>query len=205
MDADDIAEPERLARQVTFLEANPQVGLLGTGRTLIDERGDRVAVVPAVTGRAAVLWKMLLGNAFAHASVVIRRDVLERHQLRYDERYKTAQDYDLWVRMLAHTHVDNLGEPILWYRLRESGISRTRKSDQLANHDRIAHAAIRTIVPEFEITAAQVRELRGRFGGVSVREPGMNPEDPVWTGRLAQLRAAFESRYGVPPLPSLRG
>lgn len=205
MDADDVSERARLARQVAFLEANDQVGVLGTGRTLIDERGAKVADAPAVAGRAAVLWKMMLGNAFAHPSVMLRRDVLERHALRYDETYQTAQDYELWVRILAHAHGDNLPDAFLRYRLRDGGISRTRKVEQLANHDRIALVAIRTILPDFVTSASEVRELRGRFGGFSVRESGMNADDAAWRRRLDDMRAAFGRRYGVPPLPSVRG
>lgn len=207
MDGDDMSEPNRLDLQVAFLNANPHVGLLGTSRTLIDANGHTIAGAPAATGRAAVLWKMLLGNAFAHPSVMIRRDVIERHGLRYDESFQTAQDYELWVRMLAHTHGDNLADRLLRYRIRESGISRTRKVDQLANHDRIAYAAIRTILPEFEISRNDVRELRGRFGGFSVRESEMNPDDAEWRDRLNEMSQAFERRYGVPPLPvpSVRG
>lgn len=197
MDADDVAEPDRFARQVNFLRFNPNVGLLGTGRTLIDEHGDTISIVPAESGRLRVLWKMLLGNAFAHPTVMLRRGVLERHHLRYDERFQTAQDYELWVRLLQHTAGDNLPEPLVRYRLRE-GISRTRKPDQLANHDRIACAAIRSILPDFEITPEEVTQLRGRFGGFSAREAAMDPADAHWRRRYVELKNAFTDSVALP-------
>jgi glycosyltransferase involved in cell wall biosynthesis len=200
MDADDVAEPERLRRQVEFLDANPDVGLLGTGRTLIDEHGHKVADAPATSGRLRVLWKMLLGNAFAHPSVMLRRDVLERHGLRYDERYKTAQDYELWVRVLRCSRGDNLPDQLLRYRLRDNGISRSKKGDQLANHDRIAHAAVRTILPDFDLAAAHVPQLRGRFGGFSVRDPAMDPADERWRAVYLSMLQAFRRRYGSDPV-----
>jgi len=80
----------------------------------------------------------------------------------------------------------------LHYRLR-AGVSRTKKSDQLGNHDRIAHASIRNLVPGFEITREEVTQLRGRFGGFSVREPAMDPAEPRWVRRYAELLEAFAS------------
>jgi len=197
MDADDIAEPMRLEWQVDAMERQPDLGLLGTGRLLINDAGETINIARPAHGRAAVLWKMLLGNAFAHPTVMLRRDVLERHRLRYDERFVTAQDYEFWVRVLQHAAGDNLPEPLVRYRLRQ-GISQTRKVEQLANHDRIASQAIRTIVPEFSTSPAEVMHLRGRFGGFSVREPNMNPGEPKWIERYAALQRAFQRRHGTP-------
>jgi glycosyltransferase involved in cell wall biosynthesis len=197
MDADDIAEPMRLEWQVDAMERRPDLGLLGTGRLLIDDDDATINIACPVHGRTAVLWKMLLGNAFAHPTVMLRRDVLERHQLRYDERFVTAQDYEFWVRVLQHTAGDNLPEPLVRYRMRQ-GISQTRKAEQLANHDRIACQAIRTIVPEFATSPVEVMHLRGRFGGFSVRESYMDPSEPKWVERYEALRRAFERRHGAP-------
>jgi glycosyltransferase involved in cell wall biosynthesis len=193
MDADDVAMPQRLARQVEFLEANPDVGVVGSSRVLIDERGDFVADAPAVEDDLRIRWKCLLGNPFAHPAVMLRKDVLSRHRLRYDESFRTAQDYELWSRLLAVTRGHNLPEPLLHYRLR-AGVSRTNKPEQLRNHDRIAHASIRNLVPGFEITREEVAQLRGRFGGFSVREPAMDPAEKWWVRRYAQLQEAFASR-----------
>ena len=194
MDADDVAIPQRLARQVGFLESHPEVGIVGSSRVLIDEAGDVVAHAPAAETDGRIRWKCLLGNPFAHPAVMIRRDVLDRHGLRYDERYRTAQDYELWTRLLAVSKGHNVPEPLLHYRLR-AGISRTSKPEQLRNHDRIAHAAIHRLVPGYRIAPEDVTQLRGRYGGFSVREPGMDPDEPRWVGRYLELLDAFIAEY----------
>ena len=191
MDADDVAEPHRLAAQVAFLERHPEVGVVGSWRTIIDEHGAIIATGHAPQSDEEIRWKCLLGNPLAHPTVMIRRAVLEQHGLRYDERFPAAEDYELWARLLAHTRGANIGEPLLRYRLRD-GISRTNKAEQLATHDRIAHAAIRRLVPGMGVSLTDVRELRGRFGGHSVREPSTDPADPIWLERLAALRRAFD-------------
>ena len=202
MDADDVAAPRRLARQVEFLDRHPHVGIVGSARRLIDESGEPIAHAPAAVDDVAVRWKCLLGNPFGHPTVMFRLHLLNAHKMRYDERYRTAQDYDLWSRLLAVTRGHNLPEPLLHYRLRRAGVSATHKPEQLENHDRIACASIRRLVPGFEITPHEVRELRGRFGGHSVREPEMDPAEPKWVRRYLELLGAFVDRYGPSPQTS---
>lgn len=199
MDADDVAAPERLERQVAFLRRNPKVGVLGTGRLMIDPQGRALSLArPAVTN-LAVRWKLLLGNPFAHPSVMVRRDLLDAHKLRYDETFRTAQDYELWTRLLPLTRGANLDEPLLYYRLREDRTSQTRRSEQLTHHDRLAARAIRQFAPGFEPSADTVFNLRGRFGGFSVREPTLDPADPVWIGRRLHLLDAFLAAHRNEP------
>jgi glycosyltransferase involved in cell wall biosynthesis len=190
MDADDISEAHRFMRQVEFLDVHPEVGILGSSRRVIDENGVDLYVAPATEGEFEIRWKCLLGNPFAHPAVMLRKSVLDQHQLRYDESFRTAQDYELWTHLLQHTRGENLAEPLLRYRLRD-GISRMSKPEQLANHDRIALAACRRLLPLFELSAEQVRQLRGRFGGQSVREPEMNPGDRLWVETYQRMRDAF--------------
>ena len=130
---------------------------------------------------------------------MLRRDVLDRHKLRYDERFATAQDYELWTRLLPLTKAANLNEPLLRYRLRANAVGVTRKAEQLANHDRISHAAIRRLVPRFQITEAEVTQLRGRFGGHSVRDETMDVNDPVWLARYDELLSAFAAAHAREP------
>jgi glycosyltransferase involved in cell wall biosynthesis len=203
MDADDVSEPDRLERQVAFFQANADVGIVGTSRTLIDERGVVVAHAPAVESDVDIRWKCLLGNPFAHPTVMFRLDLLNAHRLRYDESFRTAQDYELWTRLLMVTRGANLPEPLLRYRLRE-GVSRVHKSDQLHNHDRIASAAIRRLVPGLEINGHDVSELRGRYGGHSVRDPAMHRSDPRWQALYGSLRLHFLAAYDPERRPDER-
>lgn len=194
MDADDISEPQRLERQVEFLEAHPQIGIVGCSRHLIDEVGKTVAIAPALEDDLSIRWKCLMGNPFAHPTVMIRRQVLLNHSLRYDPTFRTAQDYELWTRLLPCTQAANLPEPLVRYRLR-NGISRGSKAQQLANHDRIIRLAIQRLLPGFDLDPADIPQLRGRFGGLSVREPGMSIDDQPWAGIYLKMLNAFCQRY----------
>ncbi len=194
MDADDISEPLRLERQVGFLEAHPHIGIVGCSRHLIDEEGKSIAIAPALEDDLAIRWKCLMGNPFAHPTVMIRRQVLLDNALRYDRSFRTAQDYELWTRLLPCTQSANLPDPLVRYRLR-NGISRASKSQQLANHDQIIRLAIQRLLPGFDLNPADIPQLRGRFGGMSVREPGMTSDDQPWAGIYLKMLEAFCRRY----------
>ena len=194
MDADDISEPLRLQRQVEFLEAHPQIGIVGCSRHVIDEAGKTVAIAPALEDDLAIRWKCLMGNPFAHPTVMIGRQLLLEHSLRYDPSFRTAQDYELWTRLLPCTEAANLSEPLLRYRLR-NGISRASKSQQLANHDRIIELAIQRLLPGFDLNPSDIPQLRGRFGGMSVREPEMASDDQPWAGVYLKMLDAFCRQY----------
>jgi glycosyltransferase involved in cell wall biosynthesis len=192
MDADDIADSQRLGLQLDFLRRNRDIGIVGSSRTLINEAGDFIAHAPAVAADLHIRWKCLLGNPFAHPTVMIRRSVLIEHRLVYRDVYR-AEDYDLWPRLLAHTRGANLEQPLLKYRIRPRGA--LASAAQLQTHDQIANQCIQTLVPGFAIAPEEVTELRGRFGGYSVRDPSMDPHDPHWLQRRDALLQAFSRRY----------
>lgn len=192
IDGDDVARADRLAMQVDYLRRHPDVGIVGSSRHVVDEDGAFLYEARAIPDDAGIRWRLLLGNPLAHPTVMIRRSVLTSHRIRYDESFRTAQDYELWTRLLAVTRAANLAEPLLTYRRRPQGISVSRRAEQLATHDRIARLAFARLLPGFAVTAEEVRGLRGRFGGQSVREPDMDPADPHWVALLGRAREAFD-------------
>lgn len=132
MDADDVSLPERLERQVAFLEAHRDVGVLGT-RIRFFGQSDGVWDVPA--DHASIRCHLLFGNALAHPTVMLRAAVLRRHGLRYDARQIHVEDYDLWVRCAEHTRLENLPEPLLRYRVHAANISIVHTDAQTAAAD----------------------------------------------------------------------
>lgn len=199
MDADDIAEPDRLGSQFQFLEANDDIGIVGSSRLPIDEEGKHLKIAPAMPDDLSIRWKCLLGNPLPHPTVMFCRDLLERHGLRYDPAFRSAQDYELWTRLLPLTRAANIAKPLLRYRIRPSSISQSRRSEQLANHDRIVQLANERLLPAFPLNAEAIRELRGRFGGESVRDIDLRQSDPHWMSVLHDMLDAFRIQYATAP------
>lgn len=117
----DYSFPDRIARQVEVLEANPDVGVVGCWyeQELLG-RGEFVEKKRPQTSdfRAA----MMEANIFSHGEVMYRRDVYEKVG-GYRPFFTYAQDCDLWLRMSEHCHYHIVPE-ILYRRLSPAGTVR---------------------------------------------------------------------------------
>ena len=143
LDADDLALPERLERQLTFLAAHAEVGLLGTGAREVDEGGREVAVIRPPADDGALRRMLIRRNPFVHSSVVMRRAVVERAG-GYDERLPVAQDYDLWMRMSRLAGLANLPEPLVVRRLLPGRVTAVRDAERLRAETRVRWRAVRS-------------------------------------------------------------
>ena len=102
MDADDISYPNRLDEQVSFLEKNPGVSVLGTYASLLNENGKIWESIKPPTVPTLRDW--LWGSKVIHASVMMKKqDVL--HVGGYDPKTYRVEDYDLWLRMIIKGYV----------------------------------------------------------------------------------------------------
>lgn len=158
MDADDVALPERLQRQLDHLRHHPDTGVLGLFSIKIDETGARHGPLTPPVGRDEVRWDSLFINPFHHPGIMFRRALLQRTGP-YDETLATAQDFDLFARMLAVTEGENLPEFLLLYRVHADSITTRRRHEQLQVHDRIMQETIHRVTGR-AMTAEQVRWLR---------------------------------------------
>lgn len=111
MDADDIAHKHRIEKQVHYLEAHPEIGLLGTQYKCIGGRGMKLPL-----SHPAICWQMLTSNAFIHSSVCIRKSVLAQLGVAYRLQYEYCEDLDLWIRIAQITKLANLPDTLMRFR-----------------------------------------------------------------------------------------
>jgi glycosyltransferase involved in cell wall biosynthesis len=142
LDADDVALPDRLARQRAFLDARLDVGLLGTGAREVDVAGRELAVVQPPGDDATIRRALIRANPFVHSSVMMRLTVVDLAG-GYDESLPVAQDYDLWMRMSRLTRLANLPEPLVIRRLAPGRVSAVRDDDRLRAEARVRWRAVR--------------------------------------------------------------
>jgi len=122
MDQDDLAHPERFARQVAFLDAHADIAVIGCAVTLIDERGRSIRDVIYPGTPDAVAAFLEIGSALAHPSVVMRREAVLALG-GYRAAYRHAEDYDLWLRMAERYRLANLPDRLLLYRQHPAKLS----------------------------------------------------------------------------------
>lgn len=111
-DADDISLPNRLEEQVKYFKKYPGVALLGTSIYRIDEDGRILGKMVATASPGKILFKE---NQFSHGTVMFRREVIDKLG-GYDESFRCAQDYELWLRIAKHYEVRILTQ--ILYKLR---------------------------------------------------------------------------------------
>jgi glycosyltransferase involved in cell wall biosynthesis len=126
MDGDDIAKPERFAKQIAFLDANPDVVLCGTNFSIIGT--EKRINLPKEN--EAIKLGLLRGNCIAHPSIMIRNYALQQFSILYDSNREPAEDYDLWVRLLKIGKLYNLQEELLNYRVHITQVSQKREIQQ---------------------------------------------------------------------------
>ena len=128
-DADDISMPERLEKEIVFLDNNKNVGLVGTYYFEINEKGKVLYITRPLDDNDALKEKLLKVNQFGHGSVIFRKECIETVGP-YRKEFKSAQDYDLWLRISEKYNIANIPEPLYKRRLNINSISVNNKSQQ---------------------------------------------------------------------------
>lgn len=130
MDADDIAMPDRFRRQVEYLAAHPDVGVLGTNAHDLDERGQIIAGTTFFPETDQEVRETLKHDPPLSHPTVMMRTALIRELGGYRAAFAHAEDYDLWLRCSRHTRITSLRERLLLYRRSHGQISQRYHSEQ---------------------------------------------------------------------------
>ncbi len=117
LDADDLALPDRLRRQVEHLESHPEIGVLGTAHYLMDQAGRRFATQPQPAGDEEIRTALRTGCPFGQDSVTMRLAEFQAVKGYRKPFSELAEDYDLWLRMMERCRGANLREPLACYRI----------------------------------------------------------------------------------------
>lgn len=128
MDADDISDPKRMEKQITYLCENKEVHVLGTNATLINDQGDCIGKKDL---KHEVFFKDLKYNCeLVHPSVMFRRSFFLKFGF-YDESLLKSQDYELWLRSSKNgAIIRNLSMHLMQFRYEPNIISRRKKEQK---------------------------------------------------------------------------
>jgi glycosyltransferase involved in cell wall biosynthesis len=121
LDDDDCWEPEKLARQVAVLDADPEIGLVYTGFSVLGDDGSvHVPELAPWQIERGLLFGPLLRGCFIHPSTVLVRRVLLDRIGGFAESRAPCEDYDLWLRLASVTRGACIAEPLA--RLRRGAV-----------------------------------------------------------------------------------
>jgi len=115
MDADDIAAPERLERQLEAAARHPDAAGFGSAWRVVGPTGTVRRVIIPPTEPDAIIAALARHNPLAHPTMLLRRDLV-RAIGGYRAAFRGAEDYDLWLRLSERHPLRAVPEVLLDYR-----------------------------------------------------------------------------------------
>lgn len=112
-DHDDISKPDRLEKQTTFLDSNPQIGVVSGQLEYI--YGNMLSSNNPESN-LDIKKALMKGNVVAHTAMMLRRSIIESSGIRYEEKYSPAEDYMLVLKLIEHTMFYNFPQVLVSYR-----------------------------------------------------------------------------------------
>lgn len=121
MDADDISHPNRLEKQVSFLDKNPDIFMVGSSVNLIDEQNQFIKKLEAKEFDNDIKRQMMKKVSMYHPVIMFRNE----KNIKYREKIYYCEDYDFYLRLIQQNKkFYNFEESLLDYRILKSSISR---------------------------------------------------------------------------------
>lgn len=135
MDADDISVPERIEKQVDFMEKHPEIDVAGSSFCFFHQdiaNTESYEIMQEITEHEEIILNMFFqggkrGGFCYHPTIILRKKILDTHAFKYDD-LAPVEDIDLWFRMSPYCKFANLPQVLLYYR---------RHPQQSSQQDRI--------------------------------------------------------------------
>jgi len=156
LDSDDLWEPEKLRIQMDFMAEHPDVRLVCTDSRLMGSRGQRhMKLKRDCVGN---LFPLLYVKSFVRTSTVLMAGDCFQEIGYFDESYRSAEDYDVWLRVAKRYPIAYLNQPLVRYRKHESNVS----------HDKITlrHNALRVLKTHYDPKEIPARVFRIRMSDI---------------------------------------
>lgn len=164
-DSDDIALPERFEKQIKYMDNHPECGVVGTW---LKKFGPEIKPndIYKYPHKMKPLDFVFHGNQVAHPSAMIRRSVIAKYSIKYDPKYKHAEDYAFWTEIVKHSEIHNLQEVLHLYRWYDNNVSVIHKKEQYDCAERIRYDRLSEILTsehDINVLINISREINERF------------------------------------------
>ncbi|HXP52944.1 MAG TPA: glycosyltransferase, partial [Bacteroidia bacterium] len=162
MDSDDIAEPSRFEKEIIILDKMPNVAVVTSHVTLINDKGEDAGLwaedMEAITNKE--IYRLLPHrNCIANPAAMIRSSVFKKYK--YNTGQKDSEDWDLWLTMAS----DNLGfykipETLVKYRIHDAGTTvKSNKGGILKRIARFKYVYLKTKISKFKLKGTDYKVL----------------------------------------------
>ena len=203
-DSDDISVPDRLQKQVAFLDKNKDVGVVG-GSILKMYRG-KIITYPA--DNEVIEELLMLDCVIEHPLAMIRKSVLIDNNIFYEEEYTPSEDYALFCRLIGKIKFANIPDVLLHYRDHNMNTTSTQSkkmreaTERLLNFVRTCHPSLWHQAQRHVISVNRY-SLFGFLPLLSVRTQGKRTRYllfdrlPLLQSKKAEVSSGITSHYVI--------
>ena len=191
LDHDDLCRPERLARQVAYLDAHPGVVLVGANADNLYGDTLRAPTYAPITTPALVTWLSWIENPLVWSSVMMRGEAARALTPFTRPALLYAEDFDLYHRLQPHGALARIDDVLLSYRQHAGGLSKRHATTMYESATRVLAETHGAVLGEraWPIAALLVRHNMGKM-------PVPDRATLVLLGEaIAELQAAFLARH----------
>lgn len=196
-DSDDVSEPGRIGRQVAFLEQRPEVALVGTWFSAIDQNGVVLRRTTLPVEDIDVRWALFFFCPLVHSAVMWRRLPVHDQVGGYDETLAYAQDHQLWARIADRFAVANLPDFLVRYREHPQSMTETY-GERTLEGDELQLAAVSAALGWHTLNREQ-RQARYRAMSALLRVSRTTPLHPDAARIAAADVLALQTHLGGQP------
>ncbi|HUV46937.1 MAG TPA: glycosyltransferase [Candidatus Bathyarchaeia archaeon] len=142
MDADDIAHPKRLEKQVKFLQKNPDIFMVGTQAWVIDKQGRKVGKKDLPLSPKDIYRNYAVFHPMIHPTIMFRKNEVDSDEL-YKIRFSANNDLLTFFEFLKTKKFANLRQRLLYYRVHGKNDSLTGIKEKYFNTLKIRLLAVK--------------------------------------------------------------
>lgn len=123
LDADDIAYPNRFTLQTNYMEANPQVVMLGGQCDIINEQNKLVGQKSFPLTHQNIVNSLFSINPIQHPACMFRASTLKKAKIKYEKEWIISHDLKIVFQLLPYGHLANLPDKVIYYRHRPNSLT----------------------------------------------------------------------------------
>lgn len=191
LDADDVAHPDRLARQVEYLEQHPDVALVGSWAQLIDEHGKGFDIFEPPAKQEELQDCLGWTNPIIHSSAMYRRQ-LAQEVGGYSESIVWAQDLGLTLALAQRARIAMIADYLCQVRVLPASMTRSRKYQILIANELLL--LFKQAADTLQLSA-RARRLNRRAMAIAEIKLGIATlrDDSFWAGLGMALHGFFKA------------
>lgn len=141
MDADDVSHPDRLRQQLAFLGERPDVGVVSSACTVINDKGRPIGHLEAPVDHDSIFFLLHFFSVILHPTVMMRTQVIMAAR-GYSLAAPHAEDYELWLRIAPTVQIASLPTRLLCYRRHADQVGQQHRTVQRCTEDTLRTAAL---------------------------------------------------------------